>query len=407
MLNTRLFGNELVKRGFTFYSGVPCSFLKDFINYVKNESNYVGATNEGEAVAISSGAALGGKKAVVLMQNSGLTNAASPLVSLTHPFRIPVLGFVSLRGEKGIQDEPQHELMGQITTRLLALMQIRWEYLSSNLEEAVRQVERANAYIEHNQPFFFVVKQKTFEKVELSEQESSGNRNLRVITKSKQDDVPTRYEALSVINALKDRQTIQLATTGKTGRELYEMEDADNNLYLVGSMGCVSSLGLGLALAKKDKAIIVIDGDGSLLMRMGSLATNGYYSPDNMLHILLDNNAHDSTGGQSTVSNTIHFVEIAAACGYVNSLYIHSLEELEASIRVWKQTKGLTFLYMKIAKGSSEQLGRPKIKPYEVKERLQTFIGEGKPDGDREAKYFAEPRPGYNNRQREIRSSGT
>lgn len=363
-----------MKRGFQFYSGVPCSFLKAFINYAKNECNYVGAANEGEAVAIASGAAIGGKKAVVLMQNSGLTNAVSPLVSLTYPFRLPVLGFVSLRGEEGIQDEPQHELMGQITTQLLDLMQISWEYLSDDLEEAKQQLDRANRQIEENLSFFFVVKQKTFEKVELSEQTPSVKQNLLKITKHKQDDLPTRYEALSIINAQKDDQTVQLATTGKTGRELYEIEDADNNLYMVGSMGCVSSLGLGLALAKKDKEIVVIDGDGSLLMRMGSLATNGYSSPDNMLHILLDNNAHDSTGGQSTVSNMVNFVEIAAACGYQKSIYIHSLEEFEASIRAWKQTRGLTFLHMRIAKGSAEKLGRPKTKPHEVKERLQTFV---------------------------------
>ncbi|RFB38022.1 phosphonopyruvate decarboxylase [Brevibacillus sp. VP] len=374
VLNTSWFVNELRKRGFQFYCGVPCSFLKDFINYVKNECNYVGATNEGEAIAISSGVALGGKKAVVFMQNSGLTNAVSPLVSLNYPFRLPVLGFVSLRGEEGIQDEPQHELMGKITTQLLDLMQIKWEFLSIDVEEAKRQIDRANEYVEDNHSFFFVVKQKTFEKVDLLKQESFVKHHFHKITKNKQEDVPKRYEALAVINSLKDSQTIQLATTGKTGRELYEIEDANNNLYMVGSMGCVSSLGLGLALTQKDKEIVVIDGDGSLLMRMGSLATNGFYAPINMLHILLDNNVHDSTGGQSTVSNTIDFVEIASACGYMKSIYIHGLEELEDAIREWKQTRGLTFLYLRISKGSLEQLGRPSIKPYEVKERLQAFV---------------------------------
>jgi phosphonopyruvate decarboxylase len=109
-------------------------------------------------------------------------------------------------------------------------------------------------------------------------------------------------------------------------------------------------------------------------MRMGSFATNGYYSPPNMLHILLDNNAYDSTGSQKTVSDQINFVDIAYACGYVNSIYVHSLEQLEASIRDWQQTRELTFLHMRISKGSSEQLDRPKLKPYEVKERLQSFV---------------------------------
>lgn len=143
-------------------------------------------------------------------------------------------------------------------------------------------------------------------------------------------------------------------------------------------MGCVSSLGLGLSIAQegKNKAIIVIDGDGSLIMRMGSLATNGTYKPPNLLHILLDNHTHDSTGGQATVSQNVHFVETAASCGYVRSIYVHNLEELKNRIEEWKQTKGLTFLHLKIAKGHKDSLGRPQIKPHTVKERLQQFLKE-------------------------------
>ncbi|BDG40076.1 thiamine pyrophosphate enzyme [Parageobacillus caldoxylosilyticus] len=374
MINTKMFGEELKKMGFRFFSGVPCSFLKNLINYAINDCDYVAATNEGEAVAIAAGAYLAGEKPVVLMQNSGLTNAVSPLVSLNYPFRIPVLGFVSLRGEPGIPDEPQHELMGRITTQMLDLMEIKWEYLSTDFEQAKNQLVRAHSYIERDQTFFFVVKKNTFEKEPLKDQKKRSNLNVLKVGKTKDDQLPTRIEALKLINSLKDDKTVQLATTGKTGRELYEIEDAPNNLYMVGSMGCVSSLGLGLALAKKDKDIVVIEGDGALLMRMGSLATNGYYAPKNMLHILLDNNTHDSTGGQSTVSHNVNFVDIAAACGYSKSIYVHNLEELESCIKDWKREKSLTFLYMKIAKGSKEGLGRPKMKPYEVKERLKVFL---------------------------------
>jgi phosphonopyruvate decarboxylase len=374
LINTKMFGEELKKMGFTFFSGVPCSFLKNLINYAINDCQYVAATNEGEAVAIAAGAYLAGEKPVVLMQNSGLTNAVSPLVSLNYPFRIPVLGFVSLRGEPGIPDEPQHELMGRITTQMLDLMEIKWEYLSTDFEQAKNQLVRAHSYIERDQTFFFVVKKNTFEKEPLKDQKQLSNLNVLKVGKTKDDQLPTRIEALKLINSLKDDKTVQLATTGKTGRELYEIEDAPNNLYMVGSMGCVSSLGLGLALAKKDKDIVVIEGDGALLMRMGSLATNGYYAPKNMLHILLDNNTHDSTGGQSTVSHNVNFVDIAAACGYSKSIYVHNLEELESCIKDWKREKSLTFLYMKIAKGSKEGLGRPKMKPYEVKERLKVFL---------------------------------
>jgi phosphonopyruvate decarboxylase len=376
LINTKMFGEELKKMGFQFFSGVPCSFLKNLINYAINDCDYVAATNEGEAVAIAAGAYLAGEKPVVLMQNSGLTNAVSPLVSLNYPFRIPVLGFVSLRGEPGIPDEPQHELMGRITTQMLDLMEIKWEYLSTDFEQAKNQLARAHSYIERDQTFFFVVKKNTFEKEPLKDQKQLSNLNVLKVGKTKDDQLPTRIETLKLINSLKNDKTIQLATTGKTGRELYEIEDAPNNLYMVGSMGCVSSLGLGLALAKKDKDIVVIEGDGALLMRMGSLATNGYYAPKNMLHILLDNNTHDSTGGQSTVSHNVNFVDIAAACGYSKSIYVHNLEELEACIKDWKREKTLTFLYMKIAKGSIEGLGRPKMKPYEVKERLKVFLND-------------------------------
>ncbi len=311
---------------------------------------------------------------MVLMQNSGLTNAVSPLTSLIYPFRIPLLGFVSLRGEPGVPDEPQHELMGRITAQLLELMNVEWQYPSKDLEEARKQLVQAHEQIARNRPFFFIVKKGTFDPEPLQKQQISLHSNQFIQHAHQEDQMPARYEALAVINAVKDEDTVQLATTGKTGRELYEIEDATSNLYMVGSMGCVGSFGLGLALSQPNKNIVVIDGDGSLLMRMGSLSTNGCYAPGNMVHILLDNNAYESTGGQSTVSHNVDFVSIAAACGYTKSIHVHNLEELKACLLAWKETKALTFLYMKISKQSKAQLARPGIKPYEVKMRLQRFL---------------------------------
>ncbi|MFJ7730897.1 phosphonopyruvate decarboxylase [Lysinibacillus sp. NPDC097231] len=374
MLNTKEFGNELKRLGFDFFSGVPCSFLKNLINYSINECEYIAAVNEGDAVAIASGAYLGGRKSVVLMQNSGLTNCISPLTSLNYTFQIPILGFVSLRGEPGLNDEPQHELMGHITTQILDLMQIKWQFLSPDDSEAKRQLEEANKWIEVNQPFFFVVRKGTFTNEKLKIEQPLNHKNKKKGEKTGLDELPSRFDTLKVINGLKNMKTVLMATTGKTGRELYEVEDSDNNLYMVGSMGCVGSLGLGLAYTRKDLDVVVIDGDGSLLMRMGSLSTNGYYQPENMLHILLDNQVHDSTGGQNTVSHNINLVNIAADCGYEKSYYIHNLQELEMCIQEWQMTKGLTFIYLKISKGSKEDLGRPKVTPSEVKTRLQRFI---------------------------------
>ncbi|MFH5779154.1 phosphonopyruvate decarboxylase [Heyndrickxia oleronia] len=374
MIDVLTFGKELKRHDFQFYCGVPCSYLKDLINFAMNDCKYVMATNEGEAIAIASGAVIGGKKSVVLMQNSGLTNATSPLISLVHPFKIPILGFVSLRGESGLKDEPQHELMGEITPDLLSLMKIRWEYLSHDIAEASLQLERANEWIEKDESYFFIVRKGTFHPVEhLKESLQLSNNSLK-INKKKNDQLPTRFEALQVIQSLKDQHTIHLATTGKTGRELYEIEDSQNNFYMVGSMGCVSSIGLGMSIAKKDKKFIAIDGDGALLMRLGNLTTNGYYSPANLLHILLDNHSYDSTGGQMTVSQHTNFIEMAAACGYKQSIYAHNLLELRNYIQFWKRHQELTFLYMKIAKGSKNGIGRPRQSPVEIKERLQVFL---------------------------------
>lgn len=376
MIETKAFGEELKHLGFDFFTGVPCSFLKDLINYAINECDYVGAANEGDAVAIASGAYLGGRKAVVLMQNSGLTNAVSPLTSLNYTFKLPVLGFVSLRGEVGVADEPQHELMGQITTQMLDLMQVKWAYLAEEWEEAKAQLQQANEYIAQNQTFFFVVKKGTFNKEALQQSTHSKTYQSAKVSRptDQEDSLLTRFQVLDTINRLKDSSSIQLATTGFTGRELYEVEDSAQNLYMVGSMGCISSLGLGVSLAQPSKKVIAIDGDGALLMRMGNLATNGQYGPKNLLHVVLDNQCHDSTGGQDTVSATIDFATIAAGCGYSHVEVVYTIEQLETTITLWQQQPQLTFIYIPTTKGAKDNLSRPSIKPYEVKERLVKYI---------------------------------
>lgn len=374
MIATQQFGNELKKRGYDFYSGVPCSFLKYLINYAINECDYVMAANEGDAVAIASGAYLGGKKSVVLMQNSGLTNATSPLTSLNFTFQLPVLGFVSLRGEAGLGDEPQHELMGQITEKMLKLMKVKWAYLSADFNESKKQLKKADKIIAQGETFFFVVKKDTFDEVKLKEQNLKTLQNKSKVKSTEKLELPTRRETLKILTDLSDKETVLLATTGKTGRELFEVADKPNHLYMVGSMGCIGSLALGLALARPEKKIIAIDGDGSLIMRLGSLTTNAYYQPTNLLHIVLDNNTHDSTGGQATVSHNIDFVDQAAAVCYPIAIKVNGLDELTKAIVKWQMNGGLTFIHLKIAKGSTKELGRPTMKPHEVKTRLMNFI---------------------------------
>lgn len=376
MLNTQHFGNTLKTHGFDFFSGVPCSFLKNLINYAMNHCNYYAAANEGDAVAICAGATLAGKKSVVLLQNSGLGNTVSPLTSLNYCFRIPVLGFVSLRGQEGIPDEPQHELMGQITTALLDTMRISWAYLATDLTTAEAQLKKADAYMTQTRlPFFFVVKKETFEKVTYEEKQNPGKKpQYQPIDPSILSEQPSREECLKTLSQFSEKDTFLLATTGKTGRELFEVKDTPNNFYQVGSMGCISAIGLGLAVSKPTKKFIVIDGDGAALMRMGNFPTLGHYRPQNLLHILLDNGVHDSTGGQATVSPTLDFAAIAQGSGYPIIKRISGLDTLKKAIQDWKNNPNLTFLHVPISKGSKAELGRPSVKPYEVKARFMDAL---------------------------------
>lgn len=373
MLDPNTFGSELSRLGFAFYSGVPCSLLKSLINYSMACEHYLPAVNEGDAVAHCAGAWLGGKKSVVLMQNSGLGNAVSPLTSLNYIYNIPVLGFVSLRGDPDVQDEPQHELMGQITMDLLRTMAIPFEILSQDPIEAAVQLQRANAIVDSGQTFFFVVKKNTFKSFDtpVSEfpeaiqvqlkQVQTGARNLR-------------KDVLQCLREVVEPNTIIMATTGVTGRELYQLGHRDSQFYMVGSMGCISPLAMGLAVARPDLKVIAVDGDGALLMRMGNMATLGCLRPANLLHLLLDNNAHESTGGQATVSASVNFAAIAAATGYPVVHQTDCIEHLQSSIVEWQQGQQLQFIHMNIAVGHAQDLIRPKEKPAELAQRFRLNI---------------------------------
>lgn len=373
-LSVQEFGGLLKSEGFDFFSGVPCSFLRSLINYAINECDYIAAANEGDAVSTIAGANLAGRKGVVLMQNSGLSNAVSPLTSLTHIFKIPVLGFISWRGEPGVADEPQHALMGEITTKMLEDMKISWQYLDRNLHTAKKQLIQAQNTLKGGNSFFFVVRKDTFNEEELKPQRQKRLTITQVRMKSGKDEKPYRNKVISLITEMATSTEAVIATTGYTGRELFEAGDRPNNFYMVGSMGCASPFGLGVALGRPKKNVIVIDGDGALIMRLGALTTNGYYSPKNLLHIVLDNNCYESTGCQATLSKTVNFSDIAASCGYVRSRHIHNIQDLKKEIAVWKRKPCLTLLHMKIRPGVSKSLGRPSIQPPEVAKRFNEFL---------------------------------
>lgn len=369
MLDATDLCRHLAVHGFGFFSGVPCSFLDSLINAASQQEHYVIAANEGDAVAIAAGVGIGGEKAVVLMQNSGLGNAVSPLTSLTWTFGLPILGFVSLRGEPGLADEPQHELMGRITTKMLDLMEISWETLGTDPEGLAEQIQRAAKVFDSGRSFFFIVCKDTFRPLP-PVPVAVPQRPTAALPPPATDPAPTRYAALGGLATWRAGNEILVATTGKTGRELYDIADTAGNLYLVGSMGCAAALGLGLALTRPDRRIVVVDGDGALLMRMGNLATVGHYGPPNLLHLVLDNGTHDSTGGQATVSPSVDFAAAAAACSYTRCTRPGTVEALVAALDAWRANPALTFVHLRIAPGSKEPLGRPKIGPRAVVRRL-------------------------------------
>jgi phosphonopyruvate decarboxylase len=370
------FINDALQRGHSFYTGVPCSFLTPFINRAIGDERlgYVAAASEGEAVGIGAGAWLAGRKPVVMFQNSGLGNAVNPLTSLNFPFRIPLLLIASWRGQPGLADEPQHELMGQITHELFGLMRIPCAPFPKAVQDIGPALDTAErAMTQTGLPFGLVMEKGTVR--------DSGDRpaELKAARSGERSDLrrhappPSRVEVLARVQAQVPADAVIVATTGKCGRELFTLDDRAQQLYLVGSMGCASAVALGIALNSPRK-VVALDGDGAALMKMGNFATIGAYRPANLIHVLLDNGVHDSTGGQRTVSPGVDFAAVAAACGYARAVLVDSLPMFERAFADALSSPGPHLVHVRIAPGSLEKLGRPTITPAEVAKRLQRFL---------------------------------
>jgi len=372
---------EPAKRlGFDFWAGVPCSYLTPFINYTIEDSglSYISSANEGDAVALASGAALGGHRSVAMMQNSGLGNAVSPLTSLNYVFRIPVLLIITLRGEPGKQDEPQHELMGQITQKLLATMAIPWCWFPEVEQDIERVLNTAVTHMETSgRPYALIMRKGAVSPYSLQQNTGPVNRGKHVHDQGHGPvsgagtELPSRHDVLRALIACTDvTETVVIASTGFAGRELYAIEDRPNQLYMVGSMGCASSLGLGLSMARPDKKVIVVDGDGAALMRMGNFTTVAAYAGSNFYHLLLDNHMHESTGGQATVSAVIDFPAIARACGYQSVRQHAGGEDLGSFL----SSNAPAFLHIQTGGGTPDGLPRPSNKPVDVAHRLMRHM---------------------------------
>lgn len=362
--------------GYNFYTGVPCSFLTPIINRVisKTDLHYVAAASEGEAVAIAAGAWLAGRETVVLCQNSGLGNAVNPLTSLNYPFKIPTLLIVTWRGGPGIEDEPQHELMGPITPALLDVINVPHRMFPSTDDQVLAALEEAKASISRSSlPFAMIMEKGAVRDIGIDAAAVQTPETGQFSDYLSGINAPGRVAAIeTLLEYISDRAAL-VATTGYTGRELYTINDRPQHLYQVGSMGCAAAMGLGIAV-NVDRPVIVLDGDGAALMKLGSMGTIGAYAPNNLIHIVFDNGTYESTGGQPTVSPVVDFAGVATSCGYAFTYACDDLKGFGRAVQTALTRPGPHLIHIRVTRGTIEGLGRPKVTPATVARRFKEFL---------------------------------
>ena len=379
MIEADSFLNPALEAGFDFYTGVPCSFLTPIINRVISAPavNYLAATSEGEAVAIAAGAWLAGKGPVVMCQNSGLGNAVNPLTSLNYPFRIPSLLIVTWRGGPGIEDEPQHQLMGPITPDVLDVIRVPHGMFPASDNEIAPAIAAAKDKIrETDLPYAMIMEKGAVrdDGIGVSEPEKPAQ-GKRVDLRGKSAP-PGRVAAMEILLETVPENAAIVATTGFTGRELYTLADRDQHLYQVGSMGCAAGMGIGVAV-NVDNPVYVLDGDGAALMKLGTMATAGAYRPENFIHIVFDNGTYESTGGQPTVAPTVDFASVAIACGYRSASVCDSIDGFAEALKLAGEGQGPSLIHMRVGRGTIDGLGRPRIAPEDVARRFKAFLAKG------------------------------
>ncbi len=362
--------------GADFYTGVPDSQLKALCNYLIDKygtdpQHHIIAANEGNCTAIAAGYHLAtGKVPVVYMQNSGEGNIINPVASLLNDkvYAIPVIFVIGWRGEPGIHDEPQHIYQGEVTLKLLEDMDIASFVVGQDTtaEEISNAMDSFRELLDKGKDVAFVIRK--------------GALSDAPVVKYKNDNSLLREDIIKHVVAVSDEDPI-ISTTGKASRELFEIREANGQSHkydflTVGSMGHSSSIALGVALNKSDKKIWCIDGDGAALMHMGAMAVIGKYKPDNLIHVVINNGAHETVGGMPTVANDIDLVGIAKACGYKRAVSVESFKDLDAVLNEAKQNAGLSLIEVKCAIGAREDLGRPTTSARENKDRFMRGIQE-------------------------------
>lgn len=364
------FYEELITHDVDFFTGVPDSLLKNICAYITDHSpktKHIITPNEGNAVALASGYHLAtGKIPLVYMQNSGLGNAINPLTSLADPevYAIPMLLLIGWRGEPGVKDEPQHVKMGRINPAMLDVLEVPFAVLPTDWVTAQGVLETAiQSAKKNNTPFALLVRENTFAPYQMQGATPQIKNAL------------SRETAIIYVAQSLPKEALVVATTGKISRELYEYRKRQKashaqDFLVVGAMGHTAQIALGLALAQPKKYVFCLDGDGSVLMHMGSLGTIGAAGCVNFKHIILNNWAHESVGGQPTIAGCIDLPGIAKACGYQSVYRATTATKLTALMHDFLQTNGPSLLEIQVELGSRSDLGRPGEKPVENKRKF-------------------------------------
>ena len=367
MLDPKEFYNFLNSIGINFFTGVPDSLLKSFCGFVADhadDDHHVIAANEGGAIATGIGYHLAtGNVPMIYMQNSGMGNAINPLISLAdrEVYSIPMIILIGWRGEPGFHDEPQHIKQGKVMLSMIESMKLPYKVLTGNFDEDKETVRLlTKEVIINNTPAFLVASKGLFQTYKFSNQVKFANG----------DNLPTRENLIVEILQALPEDTLVVSTTGMASREIYEIRDSSQaghhlDFLTVGGMGHASQIAFGLSMHSDKKNIVCIDGDGAALMHLGSMAINGQFGKENFKHILLNNGAHDSVGGQPTVGSKIDFNNIANSLGYISIEYQDN--DVSTLINKLINEKGPAFLELKSCLGSREDLGRPSTTPQENK----------------------------------------
>ena len=373
MINTQKFYESLNQNGVDFYTGVPDSLLKDICAYISDNASsdrHIITSNEGGAIALAMGYNLATSKVpLVYMQNSGFGNTINPLLSLADPkvYSIPMLLVIGWRGEPDVKDEPQHIKQGEVSETLLKTLSIPYVIISdktTNIDDLIASA--VNHSRVNKEPYIILVRKGTFEPYSLK-------------TKVKTNFDLNREEAIIKSVGLLSDSDIIVATTGKTSRELFEYRARNNqghhrDFLTVGGMGHANQIALGIALAIPNKKVYCFDGDGATLMHTGSLGIIGHLKPNNYKHIIFNNGAHDSVGGQPTIGFDINFGKIADGFNYKQTFQIKTLNEFDKVFKNFMNSAGPSLLEILVNKGARKNLGRPTISPKENKENFQNFI---------------------------------